>query len=162
MSEVTFYGGVCGTHGPFSGTVCPVCIALNEIKEGITSTMRKEAEDEVRMRGISRTPPERAYGEFEPKVQSEKEEKSITGGPSEYYMVDVERPTSGGYRYTAECNDIIEALGMNYAEGNAFKAIWRHALARKGKGKPGNTLLYEAEKVEYFGARLVEQAKHKV
>lgn len=83
----------------------------------------------------------------------------LTGGSSDYYVVDVKHPTSGGEPYRAECNDLIEALGMNYAEGNAFKAVWRHALARQGRGKAGNTALYDAEKVEFFGRRMVAQAK---
>ena len=63
----------------------------------------------------------------------------------------------------AECNDIIEALGMNYAEGNAFKAIWRRAAARTlGKAKKGyEDGLYDAQKVEFFGKRLVEQELNK-
>jgi hypothetical protein len=45
-----------------------------------------------------------------------------TGGSVSYYSVEIENPTSEGVEpYTAECNDIIEALGMNYADGNAFK-----------------------------------------
>lgn len=85
-------------------------------------------------------------------------EQPLSGGSNDYYKVQVGSPTSGGDAYTAECNDIIEALQMNYAEGNAFKALWRHALARRGIGKQGNTQKYEAEKVEFFAKRLVEQA----
>ena len=87
------------------------------------------------------------------------DEARLSGGSNDYYKLRIEKPTSGGQPYTVECNDIIEALGMNYAEGNAFKAVWRHAALRKGGGKPGSTSLYEAEKVEFFGKRLVEQAK---
>ncbi len=83
----------------------------------------------------------------------------LTGGSNDYYKVHVANPTSGIRPYMAECNDIIEALDMNYAEGNAFKAVWRRAALRKGGGKPGSTLLYEAEKVEFFGKRLVEQSR---
>jgi len=82
--------------------------------------------------------------------------KFLTGGSVEYYRVTIDKPTSGGPAYVAECNDIIEALNMTYAEGNAFKAVWRHALARQGKGKEGNTALYDAEKIEFFGRRLVD------
>lgn len=82
--------------------------------------------------------------------------KPLSGGSNDYYKVTVARPTSGVEPYTAECNDIIEALQMTYAEGNAFKAIWRHALARRGIGKQGNTQKYEAEKAEFFAKRLVE------
>ena len=51
---------------------------------------------------------------------------------------------------------------MNYAEGNAFKALRRRAAARTlGKTKAGyRDGLYDAEKVEFFGRRLVAQAKH--
>ncbi len=59
-----------------------------------------------------------------------------TGGSVDYYKVRIENPTEP-YRcpYDAECNDIIEALGMTFAEGNAFKALWRRAAARTS-GKP--------------------------
>lgn len=82
-----------------------------------------------------------------------------TGGSSSYYGVDVTNPTSGGDRYFAECNDIIESLGMTFAEGNAFKAIWRTAAARNGKKKQGNNAVYDAEKVVFFGERMLAQAK---
>jgi hypothetical protein len=84
-----------------------------------------------------------------------------TGGSVSYYQVRIGNPTSGGDAYTAECNDIIEALGMNYAEGNAFKAIWRRCAARTlGKAKAGyKDGLYDAEKVVFFGQRMVAQEK---
>lgn len=84
-----------------------------------------------------------------------------TGGASSYYAVEVRRPTKpDAPKYTAECNDIIEALGMNFAEGNAFKALWRRAAARQGRLKKGYTDgLYDAEKVVFFGNRLIEQEK---
>lgn len=86
-----------------------------------------------------------------------------TGGSVSYYRVNISAPTSGGDAYTAECNDIIEALGMNYAEGNAFKALWRRAAARTlGKAKAGyKDGLYDAEKVVFFGQRLVAQEQRK-
>jgi len=88
------------------------------------------------------------------------EERPLTGGSSPYYTIQITKPTTlSTPPYTVECNDIIEALGMNFAEGNAFKAIWRLAAQRQGRGKPGNTTLYDAEKVEFFGKRLVAQAK---
>lgn len=85
-----------------------------------------------------------------------------TGGSVDYYKVEVKNPTTASEPYMAECNDIIEALGMNYAEGNAFKALWRRAAHRTlGKKKEGakDDGLYDAEKVAFFGARLVEQSK---
>lgn len=86
-----------------------------------------------------------------------------SGGSSDYYKVEITNTTTPfTLGYTAECNDIIEALGMNFAEGNAFKAIWRRAAQRTlGKRKAGakDDGLYDAEKVEFFGKRLVEQSK---
>lgn len=91
----------------------------------------------------------------------EPDQPEYTGGSVSYYRVEVTNPTSGGDTYTAECNDIIEALGMNYAEGNAFKAIWRRCAARTlGKAKAGyKDGLYDAEKVVFFGERMVAQEK---
>ena len=88
--------------------------------------------------------------------------KEYTGGSVSYYSVRIANPTTPTNEpYIAECNDIIEALGMNYAEGNAFKALWRRSAARTlGKAKQGYTDgLYDAEKVVFFGQRLVEQEK---
>lgn len=87
------------------------------------------------------------------------EPAEYTGGSVSYYKVQVVAPLSGGAPYVAECNDIIEALGMTYAEGNAFKAIWRLCAARTlGVKKRGYTDgLYDAEKVAFFGARMVAQ-----
>lgn len=87
--------------------------------------------------------------------------EEYTGGSSSYYTIHIKNPTTEGRpAYTAECNDIIEALDMNYAEGNAFKALWRRAAARKGMRKKGyDNGLYDAEKVEFFGKRLIEQSK---
>lgn len=86
-----------------------------------------------------------------------------SGGSSSYYKVLVKNTTTPyALSYTAECNDIIEALGMNFAEGNAFKALWRRAAMRTlGLAKAGAKAdgLYDAEKVEFFGKRLVEQSK---
>lgn len=85
-----------------------------------------------------------------------------TGGSVSYYRVEVKDPTSPDLSpYIAECNDIIEALGMNYAEGNAFKAIWRRAAAQNlGLSKKGyKDGLYDAEKTEFFGGRMVAQAR---
>ena len=96
------------------------------------------------------------------KARVEAKQKEYTGGSVSYYRVYINHPTSNGVPYVAECNDIIEALGMNYAEGNAFKAIWRSCAARNlGMSKDGyKDGLYDAEKVVFFGKRMVEQAKN--
>lgn len=57
------------------------------------------------------------------------------------------------------CNDIIEALGMNYAQANVFKAQWRIAAAAQGKMKKGNNALYDAEKSVFFSDRVLHQQK---
>lgn len=84
---------------------------------------------------------------------------ALTGGSSDYYKTPINNPTTSPAPYVAECNDIIEALDMTFAEGNVFKAIWRSAAARLGQGKPGTTALYDAEKVVFFGERLVRRYK---
>ena len=90
----------------------------------------------------------------------EGDDREYTGGSVSYYKVPVRHPTSGGEPYDAECNDLIEALGMNFAEGNAFKAIWRLCAARRGLSKRGyDEGVYDAEKVVFFGQRMVVQQK---
>ena len=78
-----------------------------------------------------------------------------TGRDVNYYVVHIPQPKRQE-PYTAECEDIIEALGMSFHEGNAFKAVWRTCAARTlGLAKKGNTALYNAEKVMHAGARMV-------
>jgi hypothetical protein len=84
----------------------------------------------------------------------------LTGGSSDYYKVNVDMPTSGGEAYMAECNDIIEALAMEYDVANVFKAAWRVAALRQGYGKPGqDDAVYDGEKIVFFGQRIIERAK---
>ncbi len=82
-----------------------------------------------------------------------------TGLSSNYYVVPITNPTTKGMpNYTAECNDIIEALDMNFAEANVFKALWRRCAARTlGKHKKGNNELYDAEKIFFFSERILSQ-----
>lgn len=91
-------------------------------------------------------------------ISSDGSAEEYTGGSVSYYTVHIANPTTEGVLpYDAECNDIIEALGMSYAEGNAFKALWRRAAAQNlGIAKRGyKDGLYDAEKVVFFGQRLV-------
>lgn len=93
-------------------------------------------------------------------VVVETTQAEYTGGSSNYYKVFVQSPTTLESPYEAECNDIIEALKMTFAEGNAFKAIWRKAKARQGVQKKGyDNGLYDSEKVVFFGERMVVEAK---
>lgn len=89
------------------------------------------------------------------------DEQEHTGGSVNYYKVEVKTPTTFDQPYWAECNDLIEALDMNYAEGNAFKAIWRRCAERQGKKKKGNNTYYDAEKIVFFAQRILEQEKEK-
>lgn len=77
-----------------------------------------------------------------------------------YYRVAVAEPISPELQpYTAECADIIEALGMTFNEGEAFKALWRLAASRQGRGKPGNLPHYDADKAAHYGARVAACTK---
>ncbi len=99
---------------------------------------------------------------FCPDCRSEQEAASGGGKLSgaHYYRVDVRDPMSPEVQaYTAECADIIEALGMTFNEGEAFKALWRLAAARQGRVKAGNKLQYDADKVAHYGARVAVQTK---
>lgn len=91
------------------------------------------------------------------------EEKKPTGGSNSYYRVRVTNPTTPGVdSYTAECNDVIEALGMTFAEGNVFKALWRSCAARTlGDVKPGMAAdgIYDAEKMVFFSQRVLAARK---
>jgi len=77
-------------------------------------------------------------------------ENTLAGGISNWYTLDV-LSTQGKENYTAVCDDIILALNMNFQEGEVFKAVWRKAAARMGNGKPGNTALYNAQKILHYG-----------
>lgn len=81
--------------------------------------------------------------------------KEDSGFACDYYRVGITHPTTKEQKpYIAECNDIIEALNLTYAEANMFKAIWRTAAARTlGLEKSGNTSLRDAEKIKFFGER---------
>ncbi|UZS00966.1 nucleotide kinase [Pseudomonas phage vB_PsaM_M1] len=85
--------------------------------------------------------------------------EQYTGSSSDYYKVYVKNPTTLEAPYEAECNDIIESLKMTFAEGNAFKAIWRKAKARQGVKKKGyDNGVYDSEKVVFFGERMLIEA----
>jgi hypothetical protein len=49
---------------------------------------------------------------------------------------------------------------MEYDVANAFKAAWRVAALRQGRGKPGqDSPVYDGEKIVFFGQRIIERAK---
>lgn len=92
------------------------------------------------------------------------DEKEYTGGSVSYYSIGVNDPINeNSDPYTAECQDIIEALKLDFQEGNVLKAIWRRAAARLGRSKKGyDDGLYDAEKIVFYGQRLVAaEQRHK-
>lgn len=83
---------------------------------------------------------------------------TLTGGRVNYYLAPVKHPQREDQpAYVAECEDIIQALNMDFNEACEFKAIWRTAAARQGNGKPGNKALYDAQKRLHYAGRSVRQ-----
>lgn len=84
----------------------------------------------------------------------------LSGGLNNWYIVPVKNPQRKEQApYQAECEDIIQALGMTFDEGCAFKALWRNAAARMGNGKPGNTAVYDAEKLVHYANRILAKER---
>ena len=82
----------------------------------------------------------------------------LTGGLTSYYLAQVAHPQRQSQPpYVAECEDIIEALELNFDEANIFKSIWRTANARKGNGKPDQKALYDAQKIKHYAARILRR-----
>lgn len=91
-------------------------------------------------------------------------DEEYTGLSVNYYKVKIDNPASGGNSYVAECNDIIEALSMDYATGNEFKAIWRRCAAKAlGVRKKGyDDDVYDCEKALFFAERNLIKAQNKL
>lgn len=90
-------------------------------------------------------------------------ERSLNGGRVSYYLVHVAHPQRENQpAYTAECEDIAEALGLTPNEFCEFKAIWRTATARQGNGKPDQKALYDAEKRLHYAGRDVAKYKREL
>lgn len=86
-------------------------------------------------------------------------ETKLHAGKVNYYLCPVLFPQREEQNaYTAECEDIIEALRMNPDEANIFKEIWRGANARLDNGKVGHTPLYGAQKLVHYSARIHRRA----
>ena len=84
----------------------------------------------------------------------------LSGGLNNYYVVSIKNPQRIEQEpYQAECEDIIQALGMTFDEGCAFKALWRNAAARMGNGKPGNKALYDCEKLVHYANRILAKER---
>jgi len=88
-----------------------------------------------------------------------KQMSNSSGSHVSYYSVDIEAPSKGGAPYRAEAIDCIAALDMTFAEGEAFKAVWRCAADRIGAHKEGNDTRRDAEKVAYYGEQMTAREK---
>lgn len=83
-------------------------------------------------------------------------QRALSGSRVNYYLAQVKNPQREEQpAYQAECEDIIQALGMTFDEGCLFKALWRTAAARQGNGKPGQSALYDAEKMHHYSGRIL-------
>lgn len=72
-----------------------------------------------------------------------------SGGSCDYYKADVYSVELDTVQ-SVECKDVMHSLGLNHAEINMFKEIWRGAAARQGKKKEGSTPLRGAQKIKFF------------
>lgn len=89
--------------------------------------------------------------------------QELTGGKVNYYLVQVDAPQREEQPpYQAECEDIIQALGMTFDEGCLFKALWRNANARKSNGKPGQSAKYDAEKMVHYANRILKKENNSI
>jgi hypothetical protein len=84
-----------------------------------------------------------------------------SGGDNDYWVANVTEPKRLA-PYKAEAEDLIELFQFSFAEGNAFKALWRMGMDRVASGKPGDTPLRNAEKVAYYGSRMVKAEQKKL
>lgn len=84
-----------------------------------------------------------------------------SGGNVNYYLCEVKEPKRPEIKpYTAECEDIIQALGMTFSEGCAFKAIWRSCAERElGLAKLGGDAIYDAEKTVHYGNLMIKERR---
>lgn len=83
----------------------------------------------------------------------------LTGSDVDYYLIAVPHPKRLEPHVT-EVDDIIASMGMTFAEGTVFKSLIRLCQLRRGKGKPGSTRQYEAEKMVYYSNLCLEAAKN--
>ncbi|WAK44958.1 putative SaV protein [Erwinia phage Fifi067] len=93
--------------------------------------------------------------------QTRSSSSESSGGRVNYYLADITHPQREDQPpYTAECEDIIDRLGMTFDEANIFKEIWRTANQRtNGLGKAGNTPLRSAQKVVHYAGRILRKAQ---
>jgi len=82
----------------------------------------------------------------------------------EYYECPVDHPQNprqGEVAYIANCEDIIQALGLTFDEGCEFKSLWRRARARQGFVKAESTALRDAQKAFHYAGRILALEQRK-
>ncbi len=96
-------------------------------------------------------------------VKPKEETKEFSGGDNNYWLLNITDPKRLA-PYQVECEDIIEALEMTFAEGTILKALWRSCnLRANGNGKRGqdDAGIYDGDKIEYYGNRVKAQRHRK-
>lgn len=80
-----------------------------------------------------------------------------SGGHCEYYHCEVTHPQNPNQKvgYIANCEDIIQALGLTFDEGCEFKSIWRRGRGRQGFVKAESTALRDAIKAVHYAKRVL-------
>lgn len=82
-----------------------------------------------------------------------------SGGRVNYYLARITHPQREDQPpYTAECEDIIDALNLTFDEANIFKEIWRSANERMGVAKAGNNPVRAAQKMVHYAQRILRKA----
>lgn len=127
---------------------CATTGCLNEALKGYGSPYCKKC-----ISTVNPEMPSRHSGETYTAVKD-----TSSGGDNDYWVVHIDDPKRL-VPYSAECEDLIEKFKFTFAEGEAFKALWRKGQANLGNGKPGDNPLRNAEKVAYMGTRMVVQEK---
>lgn len=155
----------CGKHGLTPGTWCHSC----EHDKTARRSARAAADDALSEAGLGVPLDVAKINDRYVRLNVQTSSSPSFGAPASgggkltgdhYYRVQVAEPMSPELQpYSAECADIIEALGMTFNEGEAFKALWRLAAGRQGRGKAGGKPQYDADKVAHYGARVAVQTK---
>jgi hypothetical protein len=80
-----------------------------------------------------------------------------SGSHCEYYHCPVTHPQNPNQAepYIANCEDIIQALGLTFDEGCEFKSIWRRGRGRQGFKKAESTALRDAIKAVHYAGRVL-------
>lgn len=80
-----------------------------------------------------------------------------SGGHCEYYHCEVAHPQNPNQTvpYIANCEDIIQSLGLTFDEGCEFKSIWRRGRGRQGFKKAESTAVRDATKAVHYAKRVL-------